>query len=83
MYGLCIHDPEKSLQMPDNTGFEMFNDIPFFLIHVIKQGYVAIDFYDGSIMYDFGTRRSTITDASVSSHFQSLSEWKGRVLIKL
>ena len=29
---------------------------------VVKKGYVAIDFYDGSIMYDFKTNKTTICD---------------------
>ncbi|WP_371514657.1 serine/threonine protein kinase [Solibacillus sp. R5-41] len=53
---------EKFLQMPDNTRLEVFNDILSFHIHVKKQGYVAIDFYDGSIMYDFGIGRTLICD---------------------
>lgn len=53
---------EKFLQMPDRTRIEVFNDILAFHIHVIKQGYVAIDFYDGSILYDFGTKKTLICD---------------------
>jgi serine/threonine-protein kinase len=31
-------------------------------VEVAKQNYVAIDFYDGSIMYDFDTNTTTICD---------------------
>ncbi|MBP3950925.1 phosphotransferase [Bacillus suaedae] len=53
---------EKFMQMPDNTKLEVFEDIVAFHIHVIKKGYVAIDFYDGSIMYDFNSKKTHICD---------------------
>ncbi|MFE7064172.1 aminoglycoside phosphotransferase family protein [Sutcliffiella sp. NPDC057660] len=58
---------EKFLQMPDSTKLEVFNDILAFHIHIIKQGYVAIDFYDGSIMYDFSTKKTLICDIDLYS----------------
>lgn len=33
-----------------------------FLQHANQKGYIAVDFYDGSIMYDFSTGRTTICD---------------------
>ena len=33
-----------------------------FLVHVESKGYVAVDFYDGSIMYDFNNDTTTICD---------------------
>lgn len=53
---------EKFLQMPDRTKLQVFNDILDFHIHVAQQGYVAIDFYDGSVMYDFGAQKTVICD---------------------
>lgn len=53
---------EKFFEMSDKTKLEVFNDIRSFHMHVIEQGYVAIDFYDGSIMYDFGKGRTMICD---------------------
>jgi serine/threonine-protein kinase len=53
--------------MPDSTRLEVFNDILAFHIYSIKQGYVAIDFYDGSIMYDFGTKKTLICDIDLYS----------------
>jgi serine/threonine-protein kinase len=53
---------EKFLQMSDRTKLEVFHDILDFHIHVAKRGYVAIDFYDGSVMYDFGARKTYICD---------------------
>ncbi|WP_372442116.1 serine/threonine protein kinase [Metabacillus bambusae] len=58
---------ERFLQMPDSTRLELFNDILVFHIHIIKQGYVAIDFYDGSIMYNFGTKKTLICDIDLYS----------------
>lgn len=69
---------EKFLQMPDKTRLEVFNDILSFLIHVTKQGYVAIDFYDGSIMYDFGTRKTLICDIDLYSKMPYINT-KGRM----
>lgn len=53
---------EKFLQMPDSARIDVFNDILAFHIYVAKQGYVAIDFYDGSIMYDFDLKKTMICD---------------------
>ena len=33
-----------------------------FLEHVNRKGYVAVDFYDGSIMYDFENHKMTLCD---------------------
>ncbi len=46
----------KFMQMPMETRLQVFGDILAFHTHVAKKGYVAIDFYDGSIMYDFVNR---------------------------
>ncbi|MHA7136695.1 phosphotransferase [Rossellomorea arthrocnemi] len=59
---------EKFLQIPDSTRLEVFNDILDFHIHVIKQGYVAIDFYDGSILYDFHKEKTLICDIDLYSN---------------
>ncbi|MEZ3425907.1 MAG: hypothetical protein K1W13_00675 [Lachnospiraceae bacterium] len=40
----------------------VFRDILDFLCYVVRNGYVAIDFYDGSILYDFENHRTTICD---------------------
>jgi serine/threonine-protein kinase len=53
---------QKFLQMPYSTRLEVFEDILAFHEHVIDKGYVAIDFYDGSIMYDFTARKTAICD---------------------
>ena len=53
---------QKFLQMPSKTKLRVFNEILSIHEHVAKQGYVAIDFYDGSILYDFSARRTVICD---------------------
>jgi len=52
----------KFMKMPPETRLQVFDDILEFHDHVMKQNYVAIDFYDGSIMYDFSTGRTVICD---------------------
>lgn len=53
---------QKFLQLPYSTRLDVFDDILSFHAYVIKQGYVAIDFYDGSIMYDFIAKKTVICD---------------------
>lgn len=52
----------KFLQMPYPTRLEVFDDILSLHAYVIDKGYVAIDFYDGSIMYDFAAKKTVICD---------------------
>lgn len=69
----------------------MFCDILSFFEYIASQNYVAIDFYDGSIMYDFENGKTTICDIDFfrkqpctndmgrmwgSSHFQSPEEFQ-------
>ncbi|MCA0149597.1 phosphotransferase [Rossellomorea vietnamensis] len=53
---------EKFMQLPDRTRIAVFRDILDFHIHAAEQGYVAIDFYDGSILYDFSKGETLICD---------------------
>lgn len=53
---------KKFMQMTITTKLQVFDDILAFFTHVVQQGYVAIDFYDGSIMYDFHTGRTIVCD---------------------
>lgn len=52
----------KFMQLPDSTRIDVFRDILDFHIHVAEKGYVAIDFYDGSILYDFSKEKTLICD---------------------
>ncbi|MCL2832829.1 MAG: hypothetical protein FWD78_06645 [Treponema sp.] len=53
---------EKFMRIPEKTKLQVFNDILAFHDHAAKMGYVAIDFYDGSIMYDFIAGKTVICD---------------------
>lgn len=53
---------QKFLQMSANTKLDVFDAILSFHAHIIDKGYVAIDFYDGSIMYDFSVKKTLICD---------------------
>jgi len=53
---------QRFLQLPYSTRLDVFDAILSFHLHVIRKGYVAIDFYDGSIMYDFNANKTIICD---------------------
>ncbi len=52
----------KFRQLELRHKLDCLDDIFNFLEEVIQCGYVAIDFYDGSIMYDFDKNKTTICD---------------------
>lgn len=52
----------KFLQLPFSKRLAVFDEILTFHHHVSKQNYVAIDFYDGSILYDFNAEQTMICD---------------------
>lgn len=63
----CMHpmyprSRKRFMQMSIETRHQVFEEILAFHAYAAKQGYVAIDFYDGSIMYDFGNRKTVICD---------------------
>jgi len=49
-------------QLPINRRLECLKSIFEFHVHVEQQSYVAIDFYDGSILYDFKIHKTMICD---------------------
>ena len=53
---------QKFMQIDTKTKLKVFHDILAFFKDVTSQGYVAIDFYDGSILYDFEGKNTTICD---------------------
>ena len=66
-YDRYVETGEKSPQMrfrdlPLEKRLRSFKVVCDFMQHVAERGYVAIDFYDGSIMYDFATDTTTICD---------------------
>lgn len=57
---------------------EVFNDILEFHAHVTARGYAAIDFYDGSIMYDFASEKAMICDIDFyqkTPYYGSMGLW--------
>lgn len=48
--------------LPASLKLQAVETLFSFLQHVHQQGYVAVDFYDGSLMYDFATNTTTICD---------------------
>jgi len=58
---------EKFLKMSNDLRLQVFDDILSFHVHVAQKGYVAIDFYDGCIMYDFNKGRTIICDVEFYS----------------
>ena len=53
---------EKFMQMPLETRLRVFDEILAFHSHAANRGYVAVDFYDGCIMYDFNIDRTVLCD---------------------
>lgn len=53
---------EKFKELPVSKKLKAIEVLKSFLQNVNQKGYVAVDFYDGSIMYDFSTDVTTICD---------------------
>ncbi|MCL2004441.1 MAG: phosphotransferase [Oscillospiraceae bacterium] len=52
----------RFMALPADQRVRVFEDILDFHTHAVKRGYVAIDFYDGSILYDFERKKTVICD---------------------
>lgn len=52
----------RFMQSPICARLAIFRDILNFFEYIASQNYVAIDFYDGSIIYDFENGKTTICD---------------------
>ena len=52
----------RFMDLPIEDRLRVFCDVLDFLAFVNARGYVAIDFYDGSILYDFERGKTTICD---------------------
>ena len=68
-------DHKAFTALPLETKCLIFADIMEFHAYVAAKGYVAIDFYDGSIMWDAGNRRTIICDID----FYQKSPYVGRM----
>lgn len=53
---------ERFMGLPLEARLDVFGRVLDFLEYVHSQGYLAVDFYDGSIMYDFESGRTTVCD---------------------
>ncbi len=53
---------QKFMQMSIEAKIKVFQEVMTFHDYVAKCGYVAIDFYDSSIMYDFENKKTIICD---------------------
>ncbi|MDR1410565.1 MAG: serine/threonine protein kinase [Oscillospiraceae bacterium] len=65
--GICAHpmypaDYQKFNCLPLETRLKIFEDILDFHSFVAEWGYTAVDFYDGSIMYDTANDKTVICD---------------------
>ncbi len=52
----------RFMALPLQDRQRVFLDVLDFLDYVNAQGYLAVDFYDGSILYDFESGRTTVCD---------------------
>lgn len=52
----------RFMLLPVDARLTVFRDILRFFEYIAVKNYVAIDFYDGSIMYDFENGKTTICD---------------------
>jgi serine/threonine-protein kinase len=53
---------ERFLTLPLEKKQRIFRDVLDFLEYTASQGYAAVDFYDGSILYDFRREETVICD---------------------
>lgn len=52
----------RFMSLSDEIKLNVFTDIMDFMKYIAEQEFVAIDFYDGSIMYDFDKNKTVICD---------------------
>jgi serine/threonine-protein kinase len=68
----------KFLQADISTKLNIFRDILSFFNYVSSCGYVAIDFYDGCIIYDFEKHKTIICDVDYFRKKPAVNE-RGRM----
>jgi len=63
----------RFMQLPTEKKIRAFGDIMEFHAYVAAKGYVALDFYDGSILYDYENEKIVICDIDLyqKSPFQN------------
>lgn len=55
----------KFFALPAAERMGIFRDIVLFHQFIAEQGYVAVDFYDGSILYDFAQKKTILCDVDL------------------
>lgn len=64
--GLCMSpmygEHARFMALPNQEKLGIYETVLTFHEHVSARGYVAIDFYDGCILYDFEARRTRLCD---------------------
>ncbi len=65
--GICMgrmydQDHAEFMALPTEDRLRVYHEVLRFLDHVNRRGYVAVDFYDGSVMYDVKAGKTTICD---------------------
>ena len=77
---------EKFKQLSVSKKLSTIDVLFSFLQNVNEKGYVAVDFYDGSIIYDFSTDKTTICDIDLFRKAPVIndrgSEWFGTKRLK-
>ncbi|MBE4909958.1 serine/threonine protein kinase [Bacillus luteolus] len=56
---------DKFIALPLEEKLSIYKEILIFHLHTNKCGYIALDFYDGSIMYDFAIKQTMICDVEL------------------
>ena len=67
VYGNCMGrmypaQHKKFMNLPLEDKLKVFDDVLSFFEYIVNRNYVAIDFYDGSIIYDAESKKTTICD---------------------
>lgn len=65
-------------RLPVSTRLRSLDQIYVFHLHVAERGYIAIDFYDGSILFDFETHTTKICDIDLY-HRKPFTNTMGRM----
>lgn len=65
--------------LPLTEKLNIFHEIVLFHIHVHSRGYIAIDFYDGCILYDFERKQMMLCDIEFYSKNKPIINTMGRM----
>lgn len=62
---MCPEDRKRFLALPVEERASAFRQVLEVLLRASDHGYVAVDLYDGSLLYDFASRRMTVCDVDL------------------